>query len=120
MKRNKCTLISRNLFYRAQYTAYPLDVSITGLQLDTASPSNTGMGQAFYVEQCLCPKGYTGISCEVSFCIVTGKSLSEALILAATKVSKPQETSLVYFSRIPKIFIVGKICSKQQHKIKLL
>ena len=73
MKRNKCTLISRNLFYRAQYTAYPLDVSITGLQLDTASPSNTGMGQAFYVEQCLCPKGYTGISCEVSFCFVTGK-----------------------------------------------
>ena len=66
MKRNNCTLISRNLFYRAQYTAYPLDVSITGLQLDTASPSNTGMGQAFYVEQCLCPKGYTGISCEVS------------------------------------------------------
>ena len=28
------------------------------------------MGQAFYVEQCLCPKGYTGISCEVSFCFV--------------------------------------------------
>ena len=70
MKRNNCTLISRNLFYRAQYTVYPLDVSITGLQLDTASPSNTGMGQAFYVEQCLCPKGYTGISCEVSFCFV--------------------------------------------------
>ena len=69
MKRNNCTLISRNLCYRAQYTAYPLDVSITGLQSDTASPSNTGMGQAFYVEQCLCPKGYTGISCEVSFCL---------------------------------------------------
>ena len=39
---------------------------MTGLQLDTASPVNSGLGQAYYVEQCLCPKGYTGISCEVS------------------------------------------------------
>ena len=70
MKRNNCTQFHATFFYRAQYTAYPLDVSITGLQLDTASPSNTGMGQAFYVEQCLCPKGYTGISCEVRFCLV--------------------------------------------------
>ena len=52
-------------FCRAQYSDYPLDVSMTGLQLDTASAADSGMGQAYYVEQCLCPKGYTGISCEV-------------------------------------------------------
>ena len=52
--------------FRAQYTPYPVDVSITQLQLESASPRNDGLGQAFFVEQCICPPGYTGLSCEVS------------------------------------------------------
>lgn len=33
--------------------------------MDSAGIRNTGQGQASYVEECRCPAGYTGLSCEV-------------------------------------------------------
>ena len=61
-------MINLNTFslFRAQYTSYPVDVSITNVQIETALPYDSGMGLANFVEQCICPKGYTGLSCEVS------------------------------------------------------
>lgn len=54
----------KEVLIRAQYTDYPVDVTITNLELDTASPRDVGLGQAVLVEQCLCPEGYAGISCQ--------------------------------------------------------
>lgn len=36
--------------------------------LSTAVTQNTGLGRAVYVEDCSCPTGYTGLSCEVKLC----------------------------------------------------
>ena len=36
--------------------------------LSTAVTQNTGLGRAVYVEDCSCPTGYTGLSCEVKPC----------------------------------------------------
>ena len=60
-----CLSDVQQILIRAQYTAYPVEVTITQLQLESASPRNDGLGQASYVEQCICPQGYTGLSCEV-------------------------------------------------------
>ncbi|CAL8147958.1 unnamed protein product [Orchesella dallaii] len=50
---------------RAQYDqGSSLDTTISGIRLDTAVPVNTGQGQAVYVEECRCPQGYTGLSCQ--------------------------------------------------------
>ena len=43
-----------------------MDVTISNVQIETAVPYESGLGIANFVEQCLCPKGYTGLSCEVS------------------------------------------------------
>ena len=56
--------------FRAQYTPYPVDVTISNVKIETAVPFDSGLGIANFVEQCLCPKGYTGLSCEVSTQII--------------------------------------------------
>ena len=33
--------------------------------MDTAVPQPTGQGQVPELEECVCPQGYTGLSCEV-------------------------------------------------------
>jgi len=38
--------------------------------MTTAVPEDTRMGQAVLVEQCRCPPGYTGTSCEVGLIII--------------------------------------------------
>merc|ERR1712150_203819 len=43
---------------------YPVDVTISNVKIETAVPFDSGFGIANFVEQCLCPKGYTGLSCE--------------------------------------------------------
>ncbi|XP_024936745.1 basement membrane-specific heparan sulfate proteoglycan core protein [Cephus cinctus] len=54
-----------NILIKAQYDDGPqLDVSITNIVMDTADSRNTGLGTASYVEECQCPTGYTGLSCE--------------------------------------------------------
>lgn len=40
--------------------------SISDISLDIAEDRNTGLGRAFEVEQCQCPVGYRGLSCEVN------------------------------------------------------
>ncbi|XP_017794098.1 PREDICTED: basement membrane-specific heparan sulfate proteoglycan core protein isoform X2 [Habropoda laboriosa] len=55
----------QNILIKAQYDSSPfLDARITHIVMDTADVRNTGLGSASYVEECQCPSGYTGLSCE--------------------------------------------------------
>ena len=54
------------IFYRAQF-GENTDSGVSGVELDTVSAGGSGSnryGSAPYVEQCRCPPGYTGLSCE--------------------------------------------------------
>ncbi|XP_076230657.1 terribly reduced optic lobes isoform X13 [Nomia melanderi] len=53
-----------NILIKVQYDDSPLDVHITKVIMDTADVRNTGLGSASYVEECECPSGYSGLSCE--------------------------------------------------------
>jgi len=54
------------LLIRAQHLdSGPVDVTISDIRLDSADSRDLGQGRAPYIEQCICPAGYTGLSCEV-------------------------------------------------------
>ncbi len=53
------------LLFRGQYVEDVVDTSISSVRLGTAVVADRGLGRAVLVEQCRCPKGYTGLSCEV-------------------------------------------------------
>ncbi|XP_014478060.1 PREDICTED: basement membrane-specific heparan sulfate proteoglycan core protein isoform X5 [Dinoponera quadriceps] len=54
-----------NILIKVKYDDSPqLDVRLTNIIMDTADVRNTGLGSASYVEECQCPSGYTGLSCE--------------------------------------------------------
>lgn len=54
------------IYCRMQYSdGQGLTTAISGMTMDSAKYTNTGLGKANYVEQCNCPAGYTGLSCEV-------------------------------------------------------
>ena len=48
----------------AQHTSGSVDPVISGVELETGVTTDTGLGPVSWVEQCLCPVGYTGLSCE--------------------------------------------------------
>ncbi|CAH1394861.1 unnamed protein product, partial [Nezara viridula] len=53
------------ILIRTQYTENRgVMTSFANLTMDSASYTNTGLGKAAFVEQCDCPAGYTGLSCE--------------------------------------------------------
>ncbi|XP_018405456.1 PREDICTED: basement membrane-specific heparan sulfate proteoglycan core protein-like [Cyphomyrmex costatus] len=54
-----------NILIKVKYDDSPqLDVRLTNIIMDTADVRNTGLGSASFVEECQCPTGYTGLSCE--------------------------------------------------------
>ncbi|XP_018343803.1 PREDICTED: basement membrane-specific heparan sulfate proteoglycan core protein isoform X2 [Trachymyrmex septentrionalis] len=54
-----------NILIKVKYEDSPqLDVRLTNIIMDTADTRNTGLGSATFVEECQCPTGYTGLSCE--------------------------------------------------------
>ncbi|XP_067214248.1 basement membrane-specific heparan sulfate proteoglycan core protein isoform X9 [Linepithema humile] len=54
-----------NILIKMQYDDSPQqDVRLTNIIMDTADVRNTGLGSASFVEECQCPTGYTGLSCE--------------------------------------------------------
>lgn len=55
-----------NILIKFQYNEGILNTSITDIEMDSAATPDSGLGAAVYVEQCTCPVGYTGSSCEVS------------------------------------------------------
>lgn len=56
-----------NILIKLQYTQNTLDVTLDEVNMDSAAATNTG-SLAVYVEECSCPIGYTGYSCEVHNC----------------------------------------------------
>ncbi|KAK7791103.1 hypothetical protein R5R35_012915 [Gryllus longicercus] len=54
-----------SILIRGQYVQGPyLDTIFSNIGMDSAGITNTGQGQASFVEFCSCPAGYTGLSCE--------------------------------------------------------
>lgn len=56
-----------NVLIKLQYVDGHLDTTLSNIEMDSAAIRNTGQGQAAYVEECKCPVGYSGLSCEVKF-----------------------------------------------------
>ncbi|XP_059491072.1 basement membrane-specific heparan sulfate proteoglycan core protein isoform X8 [Neocloeon triangulifer] len=54
-----------NILIKIQYyDSSQIDTSVFNFKVDSAGSTNVGQGQASYVEECRCPRGYTGLSCE--------------------------------------------------------
>ncbi|KAL8198220.1 UNVERIFIED_CONTAM: Basement membrane-specific heparan sulfate proteoglycan core protein, partial [Gekko kuhli] len=49
---------------RASYSERPSESRISGIHLDVAVPHSTGLDTAMEVEECTCPPGYRGPSCQ--------------------------------------------------------
>lgn len=53
------------ILIKLQYVDGPLrEVELLNIKLDSAASSDKGLGPAIYVEECRCPAGYRGLSCE--------------------------------------------------------
>nr|XP_017095013.2 basement membrane-specific heparan sulfate proteoglycan core protein isoform X8 [Drosophila bipectinata] len=52
------------IYIKATYTTSTQEGSLQQVSLDTATATNLGTQRAVEVEQCRCPPGYTGLSCE--------------------------------------------------------
>jgi hypothetical protein len=53
------------ILIRATFSPYTASVMLKDVSMDTAIPQFTGRPMAIDVEQCRCPEGYIGLSCEV-------------------------------------------------------
>ena len=53
------------ILIRATYHTIQSETTLRDLSMDTAVPQSTGQPRADMVEQCSCPSGHTGLSCEV-------------------------------------------------------
>ncbi|XP_075696695.1 basement membrane-specific heparan sulfate proteoglycan core protein [Rhinoderma darwinii] len=52
------------ILIRASYSTDMISAGITGVSMETAGPSYTSLPQALEVEECRCPPGYRGLSCQ--------------------------------------------------------
>uniref|UniRef100_A0A8D2Q521 Heparan sulfate proteoglycan 2 n=1 Tax=Varanus komodoensis TaxID=61221 RepID=A0A8D2Q521_VARKO len=52
------------ILVRATFSTDMVSASIAGVGLETAVPTYTSLGRALEVEQCRCPPGYQGLSCQ--------------------------------------------------------
>ncbi|KAM4703219.1 basement membrane-specific heparan sulfate proteoglycan core protein [Rhinophrynus dorsalis] len=52
------------ILIRASYSTDMISSSITGVSMESAGPSYTSLPQALEVEECRCPLGYKGLSCQ--------------------------------------------------------
>lgn len=53
------------LFKRGQYISQQSEISIQNIKIDSAQTLNSINEHVAFVEECQCPVGYTGLSCEV-------------------------------------------------------
>lgn len=54
------------ILIRATYHTSMDTVTLGDLRMEIAVPTQTGQRAAPEVESCVCPEGYTGLSCQVS------------------------------------------------------
>uniref|UniRef100_A0A673TTJ8 Heparan sulfate proteoglycan 2 n=1 Tax=Suricata suricatta TaxID=37032 RepID=A0A673TTJ8_SURSU len=52
------------LLIQASFSQRPAESRVSGISMDVAVPENTGQDPALEVEQCTCPPGYRGPSCQ--------------------------------------------------------
>uniref|UniRef100_A0A1A9VWV6 Basement membrane-specific heparan sulfate proteoglycan core protein n=1 Tax=Glossina austeni TaxID=7395 RepID=A0A1A9VWV6_GLOAU len=52
------------IYIKATYTTSTKEGTLTHVSFDIATPTNTGNAKAVEVEECRCPEGYIGLSCE--------------------------------------------------------
>ncbi|GFO45203.1 basement membrane-specific heparan sulfate proteoglycan core protein, partial [Plakobranchus ocellatus] len=52
------------ILVRATFTQETEEAGINGVSMDIAESRETGQDRAYAVEQCVCPRGYEGLSCE--------------------------------------------------------
>ena len=57
------------ILIRATYSDTTRRTSISNVAMETATDSQLMTEPAYEVEQCVCPDGYEGMSCEVSYSI---------------------------------------------------
>eukprot|EP00095_Tigriopus_kingsejongensis_P005966 maker-scaffold48_size466083-snap-gene-1.17 protein:Tk05966 transcript:maker-scaffold48_size466083-snap-gene-1.17-mRNA-1 annotation:"basement membrane-specific heparan sulfate proteoglycan core protein" len=65
--RNEILMALDNIEYllvKGQYLDDIVDTTIEDIRINSAENQDQGMGTANFVEQCRCPKGYMGLSCE--------------------------------------------------------
>ncbi|KAL3282973.1 hypothetical protein HHI36_006131, partial [Cryptolaemus montrouzieri] len=53
-----------NILLKLQYNEGQLNTTISNIIMESAAAPDNNLGAASYVEECSCPVGYTGISCE--------------------------------------------------------
>ncbi|XP_041377591.1 basement membrane-specific heparan sulfate proteoglycan core protein-like isoform X3 [Gigantopelta aegis] len=72
-----------SILIRARYDNQQTTVRISNVLLSTAVQQSTGLGRAELVEDCTCPTGYTGLSCEICaagfYRVQRGRYLGECL-----------------------------------------
>lgn len=54
-----------DVLIRASYSTEMRSSSISDISMEVAVPNYSGLAQALEVEQCRCPPGYQGLSCQV-------------------------------------------------------
>lgn len=54
-----------NLLIKLQYNEGPLNTTLSNIVMESAAIPDNNLGAASYVEECTCPVGYSGLSCEV-------------------------------------------------------
>lgn len=59
-----------DILIRASYSTEMRSSSISDISMEVAVPNYSGLAQALEVEQCRCPPGYQGLSCQVLLFIV--------------------------------------------------
>jgi len=67
---------SYNMLYwllkRGQYVSQQSETNIKHIKMDSAQTLNNVNEHVAFVEECQCPAGYTGLSCEVSVkCLIS-------------------------------------------------
>lgn len=53
------------ILIRATYSTDMVSASIAGVSMETAVPTYSSLPRALEVEECRCPPGYRGLSCQV-------------------------------------------------------
>lgn len=53
------------ILIRATHSTDLLSAGITGVSMEVAVPTYTSLPRALEVEECRCPPGYQGLSCQV-------------------------------------------------------
>lgn len=65
------------LLVRATFSSMPLAASISAVSLEVAQPGPSGGPRALEVEECRCPPGYVGLSCQVSVASPDASALAQ-------------------------------------------